>query len=213
MLIDPMHLQHRFCQIDPNRRNLHDDAPSQKWLAYNSTLASRCRLRKGASIPLDMTLTPRSFQIRTRRWLEGELCRPSHICIFNMSEFGGFASSGRNLLPSSQAWRLAPRLSSGRNDDGRRYPPGIAIDWRRRRVVGQGCVWFAARSYAAIRSRDSCCSWTRREEFTGHARRKRRGSAIHQGQGPPEHHQRSAQDHSSPVNGFGQSPTMKSDCV
>ena len=132
----------------------------------------------------------------------GKLCRPSHICIFNMSDFGSFASSGRNLLPSSQAWRLAPRLSSGRSDDGRRYPPGIAIDWRRRRVVGQGCVWFAARSYAAIGSRDSCCSWTRREEFTGHARRKRCGSAIHQGKGPPEHHQRSAEDHSSPVNGL-----------
>src|ERR1700694_5323026 len=52
MLIDSMHLKHRLCQIDPSCRNLHGDAPSQKWLACTSTLASRCRLRKGASIPL-----------------------------------------------------------------------------------------------------------------------------------------------------------------
>src|SRR6266851_561054 len=71
MLIDSMHLQHRLCQIDPNRRNLHGDAPSQKWLVDNSTLAPRCRLRKGASIPLDLiqqllchgVLAPRSAAI------------------------------------------------------------------------------------------------------------------------------------------------------
>jgi hypothetical protein len=32
MLVDPMHLKHHFCQIDPNGRNLHGDAPFQKWL-------------------------------------------------------------------------------------------------------------------------------------------------------------------------------------
>src|ERR1700732_4427982 len=54
MRIDPMHLKHHFCQIDPNGRNLHGDAPFHKWLACTSTLAPRCRLRKGASIPLVM---------------------------------------------------------------------------------------------------------------------------------------------------------------
>jgi hypothetical protein len=28
-LIHAMHLKHRLCQIDPNYRNLHTDAPSQ----------------------------------------------------------------------------------------------------------------------------------------------------------------------------------------
>jgi hypothetical protein len=49
-----MHLKHHFCQIDPNGRNLHGDAPFHKWLACTSTLAPRCRSRKGASIPLVM---------------------------------------------------------------------------------------------------------------------------------------------------------------
>src|ERR1700730_14469495 len=52
MLVDSMHLEQRLCQIDPSCRNLHGDAPSLKWLAYTSTLAPRCRSRKGASIPL-----------------------------------------------------------------------------------------------------------------------------------------------------------------
>src|ERR1700680_2985946 len=63
MLIDSMHLKHRLCQIDPSCRNLHGDAPSQKWLACTSTLASRCRLRKGASIPLSVD---RSGGLRAR---------------------------------------------------------------------------------------------------------------------------------------------------
>src|ERR1700736_1572290 len=54
MRIDPMHLKHHFCQIDPNGRNLHGAAPFHKWLACPSPLAPRCRLRKGASIPLVM---------------------------------------------------------------------------------------------------------------------------------------------------------------
>src|SRR6202049_4465419 len=52
MLVDSMHLEQRLCQIDSSCRNLHGDAPSLKWLAYTSTLAPRCRSRKGASIPL-----------------------------------------------------------------------------------------------------------------------------------------------------------------
>src|ERR1700694_2828781 len=52
MLVDSMHLEQRLCQIDSSCRNLQGDAPSLKWLAYTSTLAPRCRSRKGASIPL-----------------------------------------------------------------------------------------------------------------------------------------------------------------
>src|ERR1700680_1608862 len=52
MLVDSMPLEQPLCQIDSSCRNLHGDAPSLKWLAYTSTLAPRCRSRKGASIPL-----------------------------------------------------------------------------------------------------------------------------------------------------------------
>src|SRR6202521_4236906 len=59
MLVDSMHLEQRLCQIDSSCRNLHGDAPSLKWLAYTSTLAPRCRSRKGASIPLSLRTVAR----------------------------------------------------------------------------------------------------------------------------------------------------------
>jgi len=52
-LIDRVYLEHALCQIDANSRNLHGGRPFPvQVVAHTSTLALRCRLRVGASIPL-----------------------------------------------------------------------------------------------------------------------------------------------------------------
>jgi len=43
-LIDAMDLEHIFCKVNANRRNLHSGrSPRFKWLINTSTLAHRCR--------------------------------------------------------------------------------------------------------------------------------------------------------------------------
>ena len=65
-LIDPMHLDHVLCQIDPNRRNLHLGRLS--WLVEHSHihLGTSMPLREGATIPLPAHHQPDRIDVRYR---------------------------------------------------------------------------------------------------------------------------------------------------